>query len=226
MSEKPSSQRSAWIDHTSLPVRLIERHQLAVELAEEDLAVANADAAIRPAAAHGADLGIETRLVFPHDRARVHADREHVVGARDDVDNSVVHDRLRFARILRPAARPVQARAPHAFELCDVAAIDRGQRGIALVVEVAAIRRPAALRRRRQRCRCERRGVLRVRTWRRELRERSSEPRGGGHRARRRHLGHRRRCSNHRPPSDQSPSRGVARSQYNRPALDTLRSDV
>ena len=51
MIEKPSCQRSAWIDQTTLPVRLIERDELAVELADEHLAVAERDAAARPAAA-------------------------------------------------------------------------------------------------------------------------------------------------------------------------------
>src|SRR6185295_1923190 len=79
---------------------LIERDELAVELADEDLAVAKAQPAARPAAADGCVRGIEIRAVLPEDLAAVDADRERVVRARDDIDDAVVDERLRFTRVL------------------------------------------------------------------------------------------------------------------------------
>ena len=78
---------------------------------------------------------------------RVDRQREHVVGARAHVGDAVVDDRLREARVLRRGAGSAQTRAPHALELRDVGAIDRRQRRVALVVQVAAVRRPAGGRR-------------------------------------------------------------------------------
>ena len=69
-------------------------------------------------------LGSMLREVLPEDLARLDGQREHVVGARDDVDDAVVDDRLRFARILRRDAGAVQMRAPNALELRHVAAVD------------------------------------------------------------------------------------------------------
>src|SRR6185503_10684837 len=80
---------------------LVECHELAVELTDEHLAVAESDAAARPAAAHGGVCGVEIRAVLPQDRTAVDADGEHVVGARADVDHAVVDDRLRLTRVLR-----------------------------------------------------------------------------------------------------------------------------
>ena len=95
-------------------------------------------------------FGIELRLVLPEDLARVDRQREHVVGARADVRDAVVDDRRREARVLRRGARAPQPRPPHAFELRDVVAVDRLERRVALVVEVAAVGRPAGGRGRRQ----------------------------------------------------------------------------
>src|SRR6185369_16534102 len=84
----------------------------------------------------------ELGLVLPEDIAGVDADREHVVGARDDIDDAAVHDGLRFARVLRADAGAAEPRTPYTFELADVAAVDLRERGITLVVPITAVRRP------------------------------------------------------------------------------------
>jgi hypothetical protein len=84
---------------------LVERDELAVELPDINLAVAETQAAARPAAADDADRVVEAGAIRPQDVARVDVDREHVVRARDDVERAVVHERLRFARILRADTR-------------------------------------------------------------------------------------------------------------------------
>src|SRR5690606_1464285 len=119
-------------DH--LPARLIERDELAVELTYIDFAVPDADTAARPAAAHRVVGGIEIGAVVPEYLAAVDAEREDVVGARHDVDDSVDDDRLRFARILRPDTRSPEPCAPHAFEVAYILAIDLGKRRVASVV--------------------------------------------------------------------------------------------
>ena len=100
-------------------------------------------------------LGSMLRQVLPQDLAGLDGQREHVVGAGDDVDDAVVDDRLRFARILRRDAGAVQMGAPNSLELRHVAAVDQRQRRVALVVEVAAVRAPTVTRRCRQRARRE-----------------------------------------------------------------------
>src|SRR5262249_53700218 len=57
---------------------LVEREQLRIELADENPALAEADAARDPAAAHFHVLGVEMRLVLPQDVAGVDIDGEHV----------------------------------------------------------------------------------------------------------------------------------------------------
>ena len=122
--------------------RLIERHELAVELPRVDSAVADRHAAAHPAATNDRDVGIEVRLVAPADRARLDIEREDVVGARRDVNDAVVDDRLRLGGILTRRARAVQARTPFGLELRDVGAVDARQRRITLVVDVAAVGDP------------------------------------------------------------------------------------
>ena len=104
--------------------RVIERDELAVELAGEHLALAERDAAAHPAAADDRDVRVEVRLVRPEDLARVGVEREHVVRARRDVDDAVVDDRLRLARVLAVRARAVQVRAPGGLQPRDVVAVD------------------------------------------------------------------------------------------------------
>ncbi len=88
-----------------LAAALIERDELAVELAREHLAVAEPDAAARPAAADRLVRGVEVRAVFPEDLARRDAHREHVVRARRDVGDAAIDERLRLARVLRSRVR-------------------------------------------------------------------------------------------------------------------------
>src|SRR6185436_20313486 len=121
---------------------LIERDDAPVEHSREDLALADTHPAARPTAADRSDRGVELRGVLPQDRARLDRQREHVVGAGDDVDDAVVHERLRLARELRRDTGAVQVRAPNAFELRHVAAIDAVERRIALIEEIAAVRAP------------------------------------------------------------------------------------
>src|SRR5689334_21803767 len=69
---------------------LIERQQLAVQLADEHLPLAEANAAARPPAADGVDLFIELRFVSPESRTGLDRDRKHIVCTGDDVDDAVV----------------------------------------------------------------------------------------------------------------------------------------
>ena len=135
-------------DHRAGP--LIEREELAVQLADEHLAVAQADAAARPPAADGGDLVVELRLIAPQRLTRLDADRKHIVCARDDVDDAVVDDRLGLAGILDAHARAIEPRPPDGLELRHVVAIDLRQRRVAAVVQVAAVGQPARGRKDRQ----------------------------------------------------------------------------
>ena len=122
---------------------VIERDELAVELAGKDLAVAHRDAAAHPPAADDGDVGVEVRLVGPEDFSRVDGDREHIVGAGRNVDHAVVDERLSLARVLALGAGAVEVRAPARLELGHVVAIDGSQRRITLVVDVAPVGDPA-----------------------------------------------------------------------------------
>ena len=124
----------------------IERNQTAVERAEKHFAIAQADTAVGPATAHGADLGVEIGRVFPQDVAADHIERKHIVCTGDDVDDAIVHQGLCLARVLRCQARALQMCAPHALELRHIAAVDARQRRIALVKQTAAVGGPAVLR--------------------------------------------------------------------------------
>src|SRR5207302_4739538 len=88
-----------------LAAALVERDELTVELAEVHPAVAECDAAARPAAADGGDVRVELGVVHPFRGARVRTDGEDVVGARDRVDDALVLEGLRLARILSGDAR-------------------------------------------------------------------------------------------------------------------------
>ena len=130
--------------------RAIERHEPAVELADEDLVFADRDALVVPAAADRRQVLREIRRVLPEDLAGIDRHGEHVVGARAHVRDAAVHERLREARVLRRGARAAQACAPHALELRDVGAVDGCERRVTLVVKVAAVGGPVRGRRRSQ----------------------------------------------------------------------------
>jgi hypothetical protein len=121
------------------------------------------NAAAAPAATDDVDRGIEPGFVRPQRLAGREVEREHIAGTGLNVNDAVDDERLRLAGILRPNAGAFEPRAPHAFELRDVAAIDLGQRRVALVVPIAAVRRPADGWRRNERrvgrcASCEQRG--------------------------------------------------------------------
>jgi hypothetical protein len=147
---------------------LIQCDELAVQLADVDLAVAESQAAARPSAADDSDFLVEIRLVCPQDPARFDADRKYVVSASHDVDDAVMNDRLRLAGILHAIARPAKPRTPHRLELGDVVAVDLREWRVSPVVQIPAVGRPACRRKRNQvawcerRCRSNFRGSLRV----------------------------------------------------------------
>ena len=125
----------------------IEGYELSVEPPEKDATGAVGDAAARPAAADDVDSGIKVGAVRPEDRARRDIEREEIAGAGRHVNDAVDDERLRLARILRTYAGALELRAPHAFEVRDIAAVDLCQRRVALVVPIAAVRRPTRGRR-------------------------------------------------------------------------------
>ncbi len=134
----------------NLAGRAVERHEPGIELPDEHLVVADRDALVVPPAADGRDVRIEVRGVLPEDLARVDRQREDIVGAGAHVRDAIGYDGLGETGVLGRGAGPAQARAPHTFELPDVGAVDRRQRGEALVVQVAAVGGPAGGRGRRQ----------------------------------------------------------------------------
>ena len=129
---------------------LVERDQPAVQLPDVHLAVAERDAATRPSAADRGDGVGQRRLVAPDDAARLHAEREHIVGAGDDVDHAVVNDRLRLAGIFGRDAGPVEMRPPDAFDAGDGVSIDLRERRVVLVEQVPAVLQPVCAWQRRQ----------------------------------------------------------------------------
>ena len=147
---KPSFGSSAWIDQTTLPVRWSSATSFASSWPTKTLAVAEPEPARRPSAAGPRDVRIDVRLVFPQHVAGVDVDRERIVVARHDVDDAVVHDRLRLIGAARPHAGAAERCAPHGAQVRDVVAVDLRQRRVALVGEVAAVREPARARQRRQ----------------------------------------------------------------------------
>ncbi len=128
--------------------RLVQRNESPVEPAHVDAPVAQCDAATGPATADRRNIRVQVRLVHPENRSRLDADREHVVGACDHVDHTLVHDRLGLARVSRTDPRAREACAPDRTELGDRLPIDLGEGREALIEEVAAIRQPAGRRER------------------------------------------------------------------------------
>jgi hypothetical protein len=126
--------------------RALDRHELAIELPDEHHVLAERHTLVVPTAANRGDGGVDVRRVLPEDFASVDRQRKHVVGTRAHVGHTVGHQRLRKARVLRGGAGAAQPRAPHALELRHVVAVDRLERRVALVVEVAAIGGPATER--------------------------------------------------------------------------------
>ena len=127
---------------------MIERYEPAIQLSDVDPAVPDCDAAARPSAADRGDVVGERGLVAPEDAAGLHAEREHIVGAGDEVDHAVVDDRLRLARVLHGGPGSVEMRTPHALHVRDGVAIDLRERRIVLVEQVPAVLQPVAHRRR------------------------------------------------------------------------------
>ena len=74
----------------------VERHEGAVELADEHLALADRHAAIVPAAAHGADALVEAGAVLPDQRAGARVERGDIVIAGGEIHDAVFDDRRAF----------------------------------------------------------------------------------------------------------------------------------
>ncbi len=126
---------------------LVERDELGVELADEDLAVAHAGAATGPAAARPRLGGVDIRLVAPQHLAGIDADREDVVLAGLDVDDAVIGEDLSLIAVARVLARSVERGPPDRLQIGDVGTGDLVERRIALVIDIAAIGVPAVGRR-------------------------------------------------------------------------------
>jgi len=133
-----------------LAVALVQCDELAVELADINLAVAHRQATARPTAANYVDGLIEIRFVGPQRLARVDTDREDVVGSSNDINDPGIDDRRGFARIFRTNAGTVQACPPDTLEVRDIVAVDLRKRRVSLVVDVAAVRDPTIGRQVRQ----------------------------------------------------------------------------
>ena len=119
-------------------------------MSDKNLSLPKTHAAACPAAADRRDFLVELGLVFPESLARFHADGENVIGTRDDVNHSLVNNRLRFARVLRGQTRTLEASPPHTFQVRDVLAIDLCQRRVVLIEQIASTLQPAVSRRRGQ----------------------------------------------------------------------------
>src|SRR5207249_5567073 len=130
----------------SLPHHLaglhVQGHDVGIELAEEELALAHGQAAIHPAAAHGRDLLVDAGPVFPDDLPGLGVEREDIVVPRDDVHDAVLHEWRGFERVLPTGPGALEAGHPRALELLDVRRVDLLERGVALVGEVAAVGDP------------------------------------------------------------------------------------
>ena len=106
----------------------VQRHQLAVELADENLALTEPDPPAGPAAADSGNIGVEQGFVAPQNFAGVDADGEGIVGTGDDVEHTFVNDGLGFTGILGADARASKPGPPHTLEPRDVVTVDPGQR--------------------------------------------------------------------------------------------------
>jgi hypothetical protein len=106
---------------------LVERDELAVELADVDLPVAKSYTAARPSAANGRDLLIQIRAISPLAHAGLRIDGVHVVRAGDDVDDVLVDERLRLSGVLAFHAR-AQMDVPEAPQPGDIPPVDLSER--------------------------------------------------------------------------------------------------
>ena len=88
-------------------------------------------------------------MVHPFRGARRRVDGEDVVGAGDRVDDALVLEGLRLARILGGDAR-LQVDVPDPFQLCHVGRVDLVQGGVAVVRDRAAVGDPVVARRARE----------------------------------------------------------------------------
>ena len=76
---------------------LIQRHKASVELPDVNLSLTQSQAAAAPAAADRRDGFVEPGFIFPEGFSRLYADRENVIGTRDDINDSIANNGLRFA---------------------------------------------------------------------------------------------------------------------------------
>ena len=95
----------------------VERHDIGVELAEEQHSLAHRQAAIVPAAADAGELLVDTRPALPQDLACLGVQREYIVIAGDDVHDAVLDEWRRFERILAADPGALQAGHPGSLEL-------------------------------------------------------------------------------------------------------------
>ena len=126
---------------------LVERGELGVQPADENLSVAHADAATRPAATRPRHGRVDVGLVGPENLAGVDADRENVDLAGLDIDHAVIGENLSLIPVARVLARAAERGAPHGLQIGDVRPGDLGQWRIALVIDIAAVGVPAVGRR-------------------------------------------------------------------------------
>src|SRR5262249_55856394 len=81
-----------------------ERHDIRVELAQEQHPLAHRQPAVQPAAADGRDLLADLGPMLPEDLAGLGVEREYIVVASDDIHDAVLDEWRRLERIL--AAKP------------------------------------------------------------------------------------------------------------------------
>ena len=141
---------------------LVESHELAGDLGDEHLAVADRDAAVAEPAAYGRDrLHRNVRVVHPKLLSGRGVEREDVVVSGRDVHHALVDDRRCLLRV-RARAAALQVDLPGELQLADVRRVDSTQRRVAIVRRAAAVRDPVIARGRREVCgverRCERDG--------------------------------------------------------------------
>ena len=123
---------------------LVERDLGAVQLRDEDHAVAQGDTAVVPAAADDFAERVrgQVRFVGPEDLAGRGVHRVDVIGAVGDVDRAFVLERLALGRELRRGRIGADLGHPVAFEFFDVFGVDFVERGEAVVGHAAAVGDP------------------------------------------------------------------------------------
>ena len=151
MIEKPSCQRSACTVHATAPVFASSATSWPSSRPRKIRPSPYATPRLVQPQQTTSIAGSSSDLYDQRICARRDVEREQIARARRHVDDAVDDERLRLAGVLRADAGAFELRAPHAFEVRDVAAVDLGQRRIALVVPIAAVRRPADGRRRHER---------------------------------------------------------------------------